>query len=77
MIKNYVTEMHSSLIITTHSMSEAEYLCNKIGILINGKFLCLAPLLKLKAHYGHGYKVYIISNHLHTLRDLLLPSFNF
>jgi ABC-type multidrug transport system ATPase subunit len=52
MIKDYVREMKTSVIITTHSMTEAEYLCNKIGILINGKFLSLAPLITLKANHS-------------------------
>lgn len=32
------------MVLTTHSMSEAEYLCSKIGILINGKFYCFGNL---------------------------------
>lgn len=35
--KNY---RKGGMVITTHSMIEAEYLCSKIGILINGKMHC-------------------------------------
>jgi len=34
----------SSITLTTHSLHEAETLCHKIGILINGKFVCLDNL---------------------------------
>jgi len=30
----------STVILTTHSMEEAEALCTKIGIMVNGKFKC-------------------------------------
>jgi len=31
----------AAIVLTTHSMHEAETLCNKIGILINGRFQCI------------------------------------
>ena len=30
----------STVILTTHSMEEAEALCPKMGIMVDGKFLC-------------------------------------
>jgi len=38
-------------------MEEAESLCSKIGILINGKFMCYGSPQFLKEKYGDGYKV--------------------
>lgn len=32
---------HSSLVLTSHSMDECEALCNRIGILSAGQFVCL------------------------------------
>ena len=33
-----LNDRESAIVLTTHSMHEAETLCHKIGILINGKF---------------------------------------
>lgn len=32
---------HSSIILTTHLMEEAEALCGKLGIMVNGKLECI------------------------------------
>jgi len=46
-----------AIVLTTHSMEEAESLCSKIGILINGKFMCYGSPQFLKEKYGEGYKI--------------------
>ncbi|KAL4455080.1 hypothetical protein ABPG74_006462 [Tetrahymena malaccensis] len=46
-----------AIVLTTHSMDEAESLCSKIGILINGKFMCYGTPQFLKEKYGEGYKI--------------------
>ena len=40
-------------------MAEAESLCNKIGILVNGRFVCLDSLQTLKNKFGNGIKILI------------------
>lgn len=50
----------ASIVLTTHSMSEAESLAHKTGILINGKFFCIGPTEMLKSKYGTGYKLTIL-----------------
>ena len=47
----------STIIMTTHSMEEAETLCEKIGILINGKFKCLNTCDQIKTIYGYGFEI--------------------
>lgn len=47
----------SSVILTTHRMDEAETLCDKIAIQVNGKFVCFGSPSHLKEKYGQGYKV--------------------
>ena len=42
----------SSVIITTHSMEEAEALCTKMGIMVAGKFKCFGSSQHIKAKYG-------------------------
>ncbi|XP_035822657.1 uncharacterized protein [Zea mays] len=41
-----------TIILTTHSMEEAEQLCDRIGIFINGSFHCIGTPKELKARYG-------------------------
>lgn len=44
-----------AIILTTHSMDEAEYLCDRIGIFVDGNFQCLGTTDELKARYGGSY----------------------
>jgi len=45
------------VILTTHSMNEAEFLGTKIGILIEGKFFTVNNLQAMKAKYTEGYRM--------------------
>jgi len=56
-IKQTMAMRNSSIILTTHSMPEAESLCGKIGIMINGRFVCVGNTQYLKNKYGKGYKI--------------------
>lgn len=47
----------SSVIITTHSMEEAEALCTKMGIMVAGRFKCFGSSQHIKAKYGTGYEI--------------------
>ena len=47
----------SSVIMTTHSMEEAETLCRRIGILVNGSFKCMGSSNYIKEKYGEGYEI--------------------
>ena len=49
----------SSVIITTHSMEEAEALCTKMGIMVRGRFKCFGSSQHIKAKYGTGYEIEI------------------
>ena len=46
----------SSVIMTTHSMDEAETLCKRMGIMVNGEFVCLGKANQIKDKYGYGYE---------------------
>lgn len=48
-------------------MEEAEYLCNKIGILVNGKFICLGNLQELKDKFGGGFNLSVKTNDVDKL----------
>ena len=42
-------------VLTTHSMEEADAICSKIGILVNGELRCLGSSQHLKNKFGAGY----------------------
>jgi len=42
-------------ILTTHSMEEADALCNRVGIMVKGELRCLGSTQHLKNKYGGGY----------------------
>ena len=45
----------SSVILTSHSMSEAEFLSDRICVIKKGKMQCIGNSLELKNIYGDGY----------------------
>jgi ATP-binding cassette subfamily A (ABC1) protein 3 len=47
----------SAVIITTHSMEEAEALCTKMGIMVAGEFRCFGTSTHIKDKYGTGYEI--------------------
>jgi ABC-type multidrug transport system ATPase subunit len=48
-----------SIIITTHSMEEAEAVCDRIAIQVLGSLRCLGSPIHLKKKYGSGYQMEI------------------
>lgn len=48
---------HKSIILTTHSMQEADILSDRISILVRGKLKCVGSSIYLKDSYGSGYRV--------------------
>jgi ATP-binding cassette, subfamily A (ABC1), member 3 len=47
----------TSLILTTHSMEEAEALCGRIGVMVNGGLSCLGSSTHLKNTFGNGLEL--------------------
>ena len=47
----------SAVIITTHSMEEAEALCTKMGIMVAGEFKCFGSSQHIKDKFGTGYEI--------------------
>ena len=52
-----LNQKKSTIIMTTHSMEEAETLCKRIGILVDGQFKCLSTSDEIKEKYGFGYEI--------------------
>ena len=47
----------ASVMLTTHRMDEAEQLCDRIAIMINGRFVVFGSPNYLKTQYGQGYTI--------------------
>ena len=50
-----------SIVLTTHSMEEADALCGRIGIMAYGRMRCLGTSLHLKDKFGDGYTVKVVT----------------
>ncbi|KAI9597656.1 hypothetical protein BDF19DRAFT_420559 [Syncephalis fuscata] len=48
---------HRTVILTTHSMEEADTLCSQIGIMASGALRCIGNQVYLKKEYGSGYRL--------------------
>jgi ABC-type multidrug transport system ATPase subunit len=47
----------TAVMLTTHRMDEAEALCDRIAVMINGRFVCIGSPAHLKQRYGDGYRL--------------------
>ena len=47
------------MMLTTHSMEEADVLCSRIGIVNDGILRCVGTQLRLKGNYGGGYHLFV------------------
>ena len=65
----------STVILTTHSMEEAETLCRRMGIMVNGQFRSLGTSQSIKDKYGHGYEIELrIQKIPENLRESLITN---
>ncbi len=53
------TMSHRAVILTTHSMDEAEFLCKRIGIMTQGQLRALGTKQHLKTKFGSGFELVI------------------
>jgi ABC-type multidrug transport system ATPase subunit len=56
------TMSHRAVILTTHSMDEAEALCKRIGIMVNGQLRALGTKQHLKNKFGSGFELVVKLN---------------
>merc|ERR1712196_763323 len=71
-----------AVVLTTHSMVEADFLCDRIGIMVQGQLRCLGTSDHLKQRYGAtlaaadaGTLTYELSNTSEKSADLLADAF--
>ncbi|GBG28177.1 ABC transporter ATP-binding protein [Hondaea fermentalgiana] len=50
------------IILTTHSMEEADILGDRIGVMSKGRMQALGTSLRLKSKYGRGYRLSLLLN---------------
>ena len=46
-----------AIVLTTHSMEEADVLGDRIAIMARGRLRCIGSSIHLKHRFGSGYKV--------------------
>lgn len=47
----------STIILTTHSMEEAEALSTRLGIMVSGNFKCIGTPQHIKSKFGKGFEI--------------------
>ena len=67
----------ASVIMTTHSMDEAETLCKRMAIMVNGEFVCLGRSGQIKEKYGYGYEIEVRIKPLSEIKfETILNTYN-
>lgn len=70
----------STVVLTTHSMDECEALCNRAGIMVDGRLQCLGTIPHLKARFGDGFLLdckiqAAMSQDIHSMQEDLVGRF--
>jgi ATP-binding cassette subfamily A (ABC1) protein 3 len=55
---------NATVILTTHSMEEAEALSTRLGIMVKGNFKCIGTPQHIKSKYGEGFEIEVKLNAL-------------
>ena len=75
-IKATIQRNQSSMIMTTHSMEEAELICNRIGIIVNGRLQCIGTPEHLKMKFGHTYILDVHTENVERFHKEVVVAFN-
>ena len=61
------------IILTTHSLEEADILSDRIAIMSFGRFRCIGSSLHLKGRYGDGYRInlVVLPEDVHPLKQFV------
>ena len=62
------TMSQRAVILTTHSMDEAEALCKRIGIIVRGQLRALGTKQHLKVKFGSGFEL-SVKLKVHNLKE--------
>ena len=58
-IRNLSKANNQTVILTTHSMEEAEAVASRIGIMARGQLRCLGSVQQLRDNHGQGYELLV------------------
>ncbi|XP_037554448.1 phospholipid-transporting ATPase ABCA3-like [Dermacentor silvarum] len=62
-IVNYISALQRvsniAILLSSHGLSDVEFLCNRIAIMDAGKLQCLGTLAQLKDKFGKGYTIIV------------------
>jgi len=74
---NNVVKDNKSVVLTSHSMEECEALCTRLGIMVNGRFLCFGSPQQLRSKYGQNYTIGIRAKleELESVGDFMTANF--
>ena len=50
-------KMNRSIILTTHSMEQADVLADRVCVMVKGRIRCVGSSLSLKQQYGMGHRL--------------------
>lgn len=64
-------KLTSSLLLTTHSMEEAEHLCDRLSIFNHGALECVGTAAELKKRYVTGFKLTVTIDDMHAEPQLV------
>eukprot|EP00927_Polykrikos_kofoidii_P047513 TRINITY_DN4170_c0_g3_i1.p1 TRINITY_DN4170_c0_g3~~TRINITY_DN4170_c0_g3_i1.p1 ORF type:complete len:926 (-),score=131.83 TRINITY_DN4170_c0_g3_i1:257-2650(-) len=53
---------NQTVVLTTHSMEEAEALCDRLAIQVKGQLRCLGTPMSIRNAYGYGYQLEIFAS---------------
>ena len=51
-----------AIVLTTHSMEEADILGDQIGIMVQGRLRCIGTSIRLKTRFGTGFIAHVSLN---------------
>jgi ABC-type multidrug transport system ATPase subunit len=60
------------IVLTTHSMFEADALSDRIAIMKNGQLKCIGNSIYLKNQYGKGYYINIITKNVEQVKKFVM-----
>lgn len=65
-IKQLLVEKRT-VVLTSHTITEIDRVCSRIGVMRKGEMITIAPPQKLKAMYGNRYMVTVYYDHIEAL----------
>ena len=69
-ILKLLNQKHLTLVLTTHSVEEATYLCDRVSMMENGQLISIGKIAQLRQLYANGYHITVRSTSPAGTEDL-------